>query len=109
MHGQAAKLNQPLLVNRGETAVSHAPFIHCADRNLTLEAVKRAEDGEGVIVRLVERYNQRTRTTLTFDRPLTAAWSCDLMERNEAPLAKNGNELEITVQPNEIITLRLSF
>lgn len=63
--------------------------------------MKRAEDGNRLIVRLVERHNRRTRSTLTFDRPLVAAWTCNLMVNNETVLTPISNKIEVTIQPSD--------
>jgi alpha-mannosidase len=75
--------------------------------NITLEAVKRSEDGAALIVRLVERYNSLRDVTLHFDRPIAAAWTCDLMEREEVELTPQGHRLPITIKPYEIVTLKI--
>lgn len=109
VHQEATKLNQPLWVKRvGETAVSHQ-FLYCPAENIFLEAMKRSEDGSALIIRLVERHNMLTRTTLTFDRPLIAAQSCDLMENIEKELTPNDRQLNITLNPYEIVTLRIEL
>jgi alpha-mannosidase len=84
-------------------------FLRCEAANVTLEAVKRTEDGQHLIVRLVERNNRHTRTALIFDRPLNEAWTCDLMENIEAPTTPEGNKLQIELKPYEILTVRVSL
>ena len=84
-------------------------MLACDAGNVTLEAVKRAEDGDGLIVRLVERHNRRTSATLTFDRPVTAAWVCNLMEATEAALTPTGTQLAVLFKPFEVVTLKVKF
>jgi alpha-mannosidase len=108
----ALNLNSPMTWSLGSPSesqpVQHS-FLHCTAHNLSLEAIKPSEDGQHVIVRLVERHNCHTNTTLIFDRPLLEAWSCDLMENIEARLSSVGNELPVVLKPYEILTLRLVF
>ena len=108
----ALDLNSPLAWRPGspvaEQPIQHS-FLRCAAPNVSLEALKRSEDGQHIIVRLVERQNCHTRTTLVFDRPVQEAWSCDLMERVEARLAPSGPELPVALKPYEILTLRVAL
>jgi len=106
----ALDLNCPLTGEAAGAAGQNAhSFLSCGAPNLTLEAVKRAEDGRGLIVRLVERHNRLTRAVLRFGRPVREAWSCDLMEENGIALRPDGRELAVTVKPYEIVTLRVGF
>ncbi|NDJ61403.1 MAG: alpha-mannosidase [Chloroflexi bacterium] len=105
----AARLNTPLYAHRTDQALAAHSFIQCDAANVTLEAVKRSERGDHLIVRLVERHNALTRATLTFDRPLQAAQACDLMERVEQDLPVDGRTLHVELQPCEIVTLALQF
>lgn len=108
VHQAALNLNMPLRIRQG---VAHNPrkLVHYDALNITPKAVKRAEDGKHLIVRLVERHNTRSHVTLAFDRDITAAWTCDLMERAETALQPDGSRVEVTFKPYEIVTLRLAF
>jgi alpha-mannosidase len=97
-------------LGEGDTNSADAySFVSCEAPNLTLEALKLSEEGEDVIVRLVERHNRRTRTRLVFERPVAAAHSCNLMEEREEELATDGRQVELDVRPYEIVTLRVAF
>jgi len=106
---RALELNCPCLARSvgdapGEAAHS---FITCDAPGLTLEAVKRAEDGKGLIVRLVERRGGRSRGRLGLDRPVRQAWSTNLMEENERELALEGGQVALDAGPYEIVTVRV--
>jgi alpha-mannosidase len=115
--GAAMALNHPLLAS----PVAHGPaaaagtrgiqgsLVACAAQHLTLDAMKRSEDGQDLIVRLVERHGSSARTELVFDRPVRRAWSCNLMEENESELPVNGTRVPFRCRPHEIMTLRLAF
>ena len=108
----ALDLNSPLAWRASSPAAEHPiqhSFLRSAAPNVSLEAIKRAEDGQHIIVRLVERENRHTRTSLVFDRPVLEAWSCDLMERIEAELTPFGTELPVVLRPYEILTLRVAL
>ena len=70
---------------------------------------KLSEDGQHLVVRLVERENQYTSTSLTFNRSIGEAWSCDLMENKETQLAPSDKALQVVLKPYEILTLRIGF
>jgi alpha-mannosidase len=105
--GAATALNVPLYARKTVLPVQTQSFISCDAANVTIEAVKRGEDGKRLIVRLVERFNKHTRATLTFNKPLTRVCYCDLMENEEDILSHNGNSVTITLKPREIVTLAL--
>jgi alpha-mannosidase len=105
---EALQLNVPPVIRfAGEVEESDYSFIAGSAENVTLEAVKRAEDDQGLIVRLVERENRLTSTEVVFDRPVTQAWSCNLMEDTEDELTVEENRVLVTLKPYEIVTLRV--
>lgn len=104
---RALDLNEPLTCFEGGVTLPARSFVQLDAANVTLEALKRAEDGDGLVIRLVERHNRRTAATLTFDRPVRAAWVCNLMEENEAALEPENSCLRVAFKPYEIVTLRI--
>ena len=107
--GAATALNVPLYARPTARGVSETTFVSCDAPNVTLEAVKRAEDGRRLILRLVERYNKRTQATVTLHKPVGGAFRCDLMEREEAQIPVDGNTVSLMLQPCEIVTLAIVF
>lgn len=75
--------------------------------NIVVETVKRAEDGEGFIVRLYEAQRTRGQVTLKAAFPLAAAWRANLLEQNQTEFEIQGNSVTFQAEPYEIITLRL--
>jgi alpha-mannosidase len=106
---RALNLNEPLTCFHGGGTLPAQSFVQLDADNVTLEAVKRAEDGDGLVVRLVERHNRRTAATLTFDRPLRRASLCNLMEENEFALTPQQSQVRVPLKPCEVVTLRVSF
>jgi alpha-mannosidase len=88
-------------------ATSLPPFIGCDDRNLVIETVKRAEDGDGLIVRLYECHNSRGTAEVSCARPILGAELCDLEERRVEEIELTDGQLLIEYKPFEILTLRL--
>ena len=56
-------------------------FVTCEDRNVVIEAVKKAEADGGIIVRCYECHNARGKAELYCARTPRAAWLCDLAEK----------------------------
>jgi alpha-mannosidase len=75
-----------------------------------VETVKRAEDGEGWIVRVYEPYqNRHDAASVHFGLPLRHAVECNLVEEGEVPVDYEGNTLTFPINPFEIKTFRVWF
>ena len=96
----------PLRPGAGSLPAS-ASFITVGAPNVIVEAVKKAEDGRGVIVRLYEIERRATRTSVTFGLPVAEAAETDLMEEHPVPLRLKGRSVTISFGPFEIKTLRV--
>jgi alpha-mannosidase len=75
-----------------------------------LETVKRAEDGNGLIIRLFEFTNRRGPVQLTLAGNIDRAEVCDLMERPLAqpePIMVDGSSISFAITPYEIKTFRV--
>ena len=75
--------------------------------NIIIETVKRAEDGDGLIVRLYEHHRSRGPVTLTTGFPLKSAQVCNLLEENQEVLEVKDNRVTFEMTPYQIINLRL--
>jgi len=95
-----------LLVQHGMLARAHSYF-RLDKPNLVIEAVKRAEDGDGIIVRLFEAYRRRGTARLLVNGLCSRATRTDLLECNLDDLPVQGGALAFEYKPFEIITLRL--
>jgi Alpha-mannosidase len=73
-----------------------------------IDAIKRAEDGNGVIVRLYEAFNTRGTATLTVGFDVAEAFAVDLMEGNPQPVeVRGGGDIAFAYRPHEVKTFRL--
>ncbi|MFT6761988.1 MAG: alpha-mannosidase [Candidatus Aldehydirespiratoraceae bacterium] len=75
-------------------------------------AIKLADDGDDaggsdLIVRLHEAVGDRTRISIRARQRIGAAWYCDLMESPQRGEEVGDGILSITLQPFELVTLRL--
>lgn len=98
----------PLKKSEGESG-RLPPFVFCDDRNIVVETVKRAEDGNGVIVRLYEAHNARGWASLAMLGNPRAAWLCTLDENPIEELEIIEDQVTIDYKPFEIITVRFAL
>lgn len=83
-------------------------FVSTDKENVIVDTVKEAEDGTDTIIRLFETKGAKTKVRLSFGIPVSKIHMTDLMEENGTPLSKEGDTLSLTVNPYEIITLKIS-
>lgn len=101
----ADDFNHPLTLWAGQGG-QIAPLIGACP-GLSVESVKPAEDGQGIVLRLVERLGQRQSLHLPLRSDITQVWACDLIEENRAPLTIQDNRVALTVSPFQILSLYL--
>jgi hypothetical protein len=72
--------------------------------------VKEAEEGGGIIVRVVNTGAGEVDTVLRFGVPIAGAWHSRLSEEKLAPAEREeGNGVRIQVPPRGIGTIRVEF
>lgn len=106
---EAMKLNQPALSAEGGCAGDETSFVWIDKQNVIIETVKEAEDGDGVIIRLYESENARTKAHLSFGKPVASVESCDCVEKTKEKVFVAGDGFDITIKPYEIQTYRVRF
>ncbi|MGH9446412.1 MAG: glycosyl hydrolase-related protein, partial [Terriglobia bacterium] len=85
-----------------------ASFLQIDSPNVVVEDWKRAEDGNGTIVRLVEVGGQSAVARLTFPLfELRQAWETNAVEENQSKLTVDGHSVELRIKPHQIVTVRL--
>ena len=98
------------LVKNHATRPEEASFISVAPANVSMSGMKQSEDGDELIIRLVEIEGKET--TATVELPFTVE-SVQRMNILEFPLkdvpqpTMNGKKVTVTLKPNEIVTLGL--
>ena len=78
-----------------------------SDPGFVVETVKAADDGRGIILRGYEALGGRRRVRIRPGVPCTTAVRTDLLERDGEPVGVDGDGLDLTVRPFELVTLRL--
>jgi alpha-mannosidase len=85
-----------------------ASLLEVGNPGVTLLTWKRAEDGDGTILRLQDTSGETSNIRihspfLTFER----AWLCNLLEDNQADIKIQGEDLSVPIKPFQALTLRL--
>jgi alpha-mannosidase len=85
-----------------------ASLLEVTNPGVTLLTWKRAEDGDGTILRLQETMGQASEARIhspymTFEH----AWLCDLLEENQSELKTENGDLSVPIKPFQVLTLRL--
>jgi alpha-mannosidase len=122
---QAYLLNDPIICYRSKVAgVAPSPskdqksdrtladlpsLVFVSSPNVIVETIKRAEDGDGLIVRLYESQRKRGPVQVRFGRPLESAWITNLLEENESALRGHEDSIQLNLRPYQIVTLRVRF
>lgn len=98
-------------IGTGEGGVlkGSASFMSFKDNSLVLCAVKLAEDGEGIIVRVNNPTENHAHSEMSFMNEINEAYLTDMKEERQLILAARGNTLSIEVGPYKINTYYLKF
>jgi alpha-mannosidase len=112
---EAYLLNDPILVYKSKveskasagSVSSLQSLISSSSPNVIIETVKRAEDGDGIIVRLYESQRKRGPVQLRVGFAVEAAWETNLLEENETELSVENDSILLDVRPFQIMTIRL--
>lgn len=105
--GEAYRLNQPALAAKGGQPGTAYSLAGINRENIILETVKKAEDGQGVILRMYESENALTKAELTVNLDFTKAYICNLLEEVQEEAPVNGNRVAVTCKPYEVVTVKL--
>lgn len=109
---RADLLNQKIkafITDKHQGAAKQLSFVKSDAPNVSVKALKGAEDGDGFIIRLYETAGKDAGANLTFDLPIAEAIITDGTEKNIKPIAADGNSVNIDMKANGIQTLRLKF
>ena len=119
VQAEAYALNDPIVSyqssgvrNQGSGVTSQesaggGSLITVSAPNVVIETIKRAEDGDGMIVRLYESHRKRGPVTIRFAFPVAAAWETNLLEENQAELPVADGAVSLNLRPYQIVTMRV--
>ncbi|HEX3016286.1 MAG TPA: alpha-mannosidase [Caproicibacter sp.] len=106
---EAACLNQPAYAVPDAADDLYYSMFHIDAENIMADTVKKAEDGNGVILRLYEYENKRGKALAEFEGKIAQVYECDLMENNQTAVPHNQNGFRFDYKPYEIKTFRVIF
>lgn len=112
---EAYLLNDPIVAYKSSvtsdqsSVTSLQSLVSCDSPNVIIETIKRAQDGDGIIVRLYESQRKRGQVRVRFRSELEAAWVTNLLEENEATLSVDQSSIILNLKPYQIMTLRVKF
>ena len=99
----------PVAAHAGSLPAEHS-WIAVDNRNVTLTAVKKAEDSDALVFRLVEWAGQESEVKLHIPAGATAAAETNLMEKPESTsVSLNVDTLTAPIHPYEILTLTATY
>jgi alpha-mannosidase len=106
---EADSLNMPLrLVTSGSSSDAPAPVVTIDHRGVQISSVKQADDGSGqMIVRLHEACGDRATVTLRTAQRIRGAVRCNLLEEPTDGIECSDGIVSLTLQPFELVTVRL--
>ncbi len=89
-------------------AASHGSFLEIDHPDVTLVTWKRAEDGNGTILRFLETGGRPATVTLHSRLlDITSAWTCNAVEDNQQALDASSQGVRFQVRPFAITTVRI--
>ncbi len=99
------RFNVPLRIS--DANLQPGSLFTVADWNLVIDTVKKAEDDDGLIVRLYEAHGARGRGRLVPGIPFTTATLVDLLERDLGPALVVDGRIDIDYRPFQVISVKL--
>jgi alpha-mannosidase len=104
----AEELNSPLRVVRTNLPEGTSrSLVEIDTPQVIVEAIKRAEDSDDVIVRLYEAWGQSCTAHLRTSLSASRAYFCDLLERNLEEVQIRDGAVELELGPFKVVTLKL--
>ncbi len=85
-----------------------APLLRLDGTGVTLEALKKSEDGAGMVVRLWETHGRATEAVLHLPAGIKEAQIVNLLEQKGVAVAITGNAVRLSLAPFQILTLKLN-
>ena len=94
---------------KGGSLPPSASFCEIDAPNVMALTFKKAEDGKGYILRLIETEGKETTTTVTLPYlALRQVFEANLVEENQRVLPGGGHSVAVTIKPFAVATLRLA-
>jgi alpha-mannosidase len=110
---EAYALNVPLIAREVKSHAgslpSSASFFRVDRPGAVIEAIKVAESGGALIVRLYEAEGARGQVRLTTSLPVSKAWLANLLENTVSALPLKNGSVQLDLKPFEIVTIKFAL
>ena len=104
----AEDLNAPLrIVQRSHGGTASRSLVEIDTPQVVVDAIKRAEDSDAVVVRLYEAWGRRCEARLRTTLPASRAFLCDLLERERDEVPVKDGVIALELAPFKVVTLKL--
>ena len=104
---RARELNSPVFIFQNLQAENIPSLLESSKPNIIVDAVKKADESDAVIIRMHEAHGISTDTSLRLGVHASIAAECDLLENEEKSLKIIKSKLALKFKPFEIKTLKL--
>ncbi len=101
------EVNVPLLVTEGKTLKGEGSFLYTDCENIIIDTIKKAEDGDDIIIRFFETYNTVSKGHICLNFDAVDCVETDLLEREINKVSLENRRIPFTIKPYEIKTYRL--
>lgn len=99
---------EAFFVADGKGEKAEQSFVGVDKNNIVIDALKKAQDGNGLILRMFETKSQRGEVTVTLPFSEAQIIECNMMEVNETPVEFNNGSFKVYVKPHEVKTFRIT-
>lgn len=109
---ESYSLNYPVLVKENSKNQERASLLSSNQKNIMIETVKVAEDGNGIIIRVYEYENTKTQgeITLGMGKEIASVCECNLMEEDLLEEVQHTeHSFNFVIKPFEIKTYRVTL
>ena len=103
---EAYNLPLGLVAGQGREAAT-GPMLELDGRGATLEALKRSEDGTGLIARIWETHGRSGTVSVHLPEGTSQAQIVNLLERDPQALMIKDGKVQLALAPFQIVTLKL--
>ena len=101
---------QPVAVNVGEARKglpSSYSFAGADAENILISAIKKSEDENSIIMRMVDLEGKTTHATINWFGQINEVTKTNIIEEEDKPLLKNVSEINMKITPYSIETIRI--
>ncbi len=109
---EAFKENIPLkavFAEKGKSEKAEYSFVKVSDEAVMIDAIKQAQDNDGIILRVYETNAHSGEVTLTLSDRSFSVCECDLMESDKDEIAVTGDSFSFNIKPFEVKSFRIRF